>query len=46
MHVSGRVCVSLYRCYELNFMLQSSCGYDGMHIGNESRMNLVELKKK
>ena len=43
MCACGRVCVLVCKWDELNFMLYSSCGYGGIHIGNESWMNLVEV---
>ena len=40
-------CVCAWWCMELvlNFMLYFSCGYDGIHVENESRMNLMEVGK-
>ena len=43
IYICSHECIYVVYIYELNFMLYSSCGYDGIYIGSESWMNLVEV---
>jgi len=36
IYICSHGCIYVVYIYELNFMLHSSCGYDGNYIGNES----------